>query len=29
MKNVKITLLMAQWVDLEAEKITHWAHVGA
>ena len=20
---------MAQWVDIEAEKITHWAHVGA
>ena len=24
-----ITLLMAQWTDMEAEKITHWAHVGA
>ena len=20
---------MAQWVDMKAEKITHWAHVGA
>ena len=24
-----IALLMAQWVDMEAEKITHWAHVDA
>ena len=26
---INLTLLMAQWVDMEAEKITHWAHVGA
>ena len=24
-----ISLLMAQWVDMEAGKIRHWAHVGA
>ena len=24
-----LTLLLAQWIDMEAGKITHWAHVGA